>query len=198
MSTLIRERSAASLVGLIGVLVIGLGYFLNEAQTNDAAMKTALHRAEQWRQLIEDSQAAFIVVDPEGKIIQWNRGAQHILGWQEVQAVGADLKLILPPDSFDRHEKGFWDKTIRSKVEGGEILLISGHVLDSQGEVHHVHIRISAVVNGHVAYVVQIVSIDKAVILPATAEPKQDHYDPPKLNLFKEGSSVPSDVESTN
>ncbi len=47
-----------------------------------------------------DSNDAVILFDRAGKILAWNRGAQHIYGWSEAEALGMTIKDITPSDKI--------------------------------------------------------------------------------------------------
>jgi PAS domain S-box-containing protein len=58
-----------------------------------------LHPEERLR-LIEENVRDYVifVVDPEGKIASWNRGAERVLGYSEQEAVGMDCREIFTPE----------------------------------------------------------------------------------------------------
>ncbi len=63
---------------------------------------TRLRRAEkQTRRLatvVMDSNDAVILVDLDGGIQAWNRGAERLYGWSEAEALGMNLRDLTPPD----------------------------------------------------------------------------------------------------
>jgi PAS domain S-box-containing protein len=50
---------------------------------------------------------AIIVADPDGKITQWNPGAEALLGHSAATAIGQSLDLIVPEPLRARHWAGF-------------------------------------------------------------------------------------------
>ena len=55
------------------------------------------------KQLLVDSlrDCALVVLDPDGKVLSWNAGAQGLLGYQEAEAVGLSFSRIVPPETLD-------------------------------------------------------------------------------------------------
>jgi diguanylate cyclase (GGDEF)-like protein/PAS domain S-box-containing protein len=55
-----------------------------------------------------------IAIDPEGKVIHWNRGAQELYGWSSEEALGRNLRdLTVPDELLDQAEE------IRSELRAG-------------------------------------------------------------------------------
>jgi len=47
------------------------------------------------------SDHAFIVFDPDGRILHWSRGAEKLLGWSETEVRGSDSSLIFTPEDCE-------------------------------------------------------------------------------------------------
>lgn len=57
--------------------------------------------------LIMDSLDAVVGMDSEGKIIEWNRQAEVIFGWERADTIGQKLSTLIVPDQYrEAHEKG--------------------------------------------------------------------------------------------
>lgn len=183
----VRRHASWWMIVLIGVLAVTLGYYFNVAEQNDAERTQALNRLSQWKQLIDNSTAAIIVVDDTGAIVMWNHGASDMLGWHSHDIVGSDLSVIIPPDRYPKHQRGFDDPVMRKQLEEGKIIQVNGYVLDKHGEIHYVNIRVSCIHNGHVLYVAQMVPVqDLENISPAPSPPTQEHYPPPDPSKFRQ------------
>jgi len=62
------------------------------------------------------SQTMFIgAIDPDGRVLLWNRGAEEILGWQEEEVLGRELPAIFPEDR-DKFQR------LRERVLSGEAI----------------------------------------------------------------------------
>ena len=62
---------------------------------------------ERRRQIIETARDAFVGMDAEGKIIDWNRQAEVIFGWPREEAIGRSLaETIVPPQHREAHKQG--------------------------------------------------------------------------------------------
>ncbi|MCH8011556.1 MAG: PAS domain S-box protein [Candidatus Marinimicrobia bacterium] len=118
--------------------------------TERKGAEEALREAEQkFRQFFENEPAYCYMVSPEGTILDVNRAATEILGYEKEELVGRPLKDIYVPESLRKMEENIekWQKTGKLKdVEmviqgkGGEkrvILLNSGAVKDKDGNIIH-------------------------------------------------------------
>jgi PAS domain S-box-containing protein len=103
-------------VGLMVILTISwLAIFvwwttraLNRAETGQAVVEHALRTSEQRARLvIESAYDAFIAMDAEGVIIDWNTEAEKIFGISSSQAIGRKLsETIIPERHRERHQAG--------------------------------------------------------------------------------------------
>ena len=50
------------------------------------------------RMILENSLDAFIATDSDGKIISWNRQAEHMFGWSHDEAIGRQLSDLIVPE----------------------------------------------------------------------------------------------------
>ena len=67
------------------------------------------------RAIVEAAQDAFIGVDPDGRIIDWNSHAEHMLGWERQQAIGRTLNELFLADQF----RPAASDTVRDFVDAG-------------------------------------------------------------------------------
>lgn len=76
--------------------------------TAQRAAEAALRHSEYvLRQLIATSNDAFIAMDVDGRIREWNRQAEVIFGWTADEAIGRPLvNTIIPPTYRDAHAEG--------------------------------------------------------------------------------------------
>ena len=54
---------------------------------------------------------AIFVLDPQGRVVTWNRGAQRIKGYAAAEIIGSHLSRFYPPESQFQHSNG----TLRGK-----------------------------------------------------------------------------------
>lgn len=78
------------------------------------------------RSVIESALDAVVMMDREGRIIEWNRPAEQIFGWSRQEALGRNLgETIVPPSLREAHAKG-----VRRYLATGE-----GPVLNQRIEI---------------------------------------------------------------
>ncbi|MFX1253760.1 MAG: PAS domain S-box protein [Promethearchaeota archaeon] len=83
-------------------------------------------------EFIEDCSLAFTIVDPKGKLIYLNKGAEALTGWKRAEAIGKSLEFVYPHQKeLDRlykilNEKGkFEDESTYICTKTGEKIPIS-------------------------------------------------------------------------
>jgi two-component system CheB/CheR fusion protein len=61
----------------------------------------ALGESEERFRLVIDNAPDFamLLIDPQGKIVTWNIGAERLLGWTATEAVGKSATIIFPPET---------------------------------------------------------------------------------------------------
>ena len=59
------------------------------------------------RAILQNAHDAFIAIDEDGKVEEWNRQAEKLLGWRADEALGQDLaEMIVPPHQREAHRRG--------------------------------------------------------------------------------------------
>jgi len=95
-------------------------YFIAQIEKIPDGNRTeaALRQSEQrFRRLIETSTEAFIAIDADGMITEWNRQAQVTFGWSRAEAIGRRLEeTVIPPAQREAHAAGL--ARYRSTGEG--------------------------------------------------------------------------------
>jgi len=97
-----------STVGLLSILVWWTARALNRADTERSVVEHALQTSEKRARLvIESAYDAFIAMDADGVIIDWNPQAEKTFGFPSSQAVGRKLsETIIPEHHRTRHRLG--------------------------------------------------------------------------------------------
>ncbi len=60
---------------------------------------------ERFRSVVQTANDAIITVDSKGTIVSWNRGAEHIFGYNEEEALGTSYLMLTPPEFLDRQKQ---------------------------------------------------------------------------------------------
>jgi len=97
-----------STIGLLSIFVWWTARALHRAEVERAVAEHALQTSEQRARLvIESAYDAFIAMDAEGFIIDWNPQAEKTFGFPSSQAVGRKLsETIIPERDRTRHRLG--------------------------------------------------------------------------------------------
>jgi len=124
------------------VRMLGTAQDVTERKRVDAALVAS---ERQTRQILESAHDAFVAIDADGAITDWNRQAQTMFGWTSVEAIGRDLaQTIIPVEQRGGHRRG-----LRRFVAGGQSRVL-GRLLElsaihRDGREFPVELTISAV-----------------------------------------------------
>jgi len=96
-----------------------------------ASFYRRLHDAQAHTRLIIDrAHDAFIEMNQEGLITEWNAQAERIFGWTRTEALGQKLENLIIPEKFRRlHQQGLerFVKTAESRIVGKRMRLSALH-----------------------------------------------------------------------
>ncbi|TAJ25897.1 MAG: PAS domain S-box protein [Nitrospirae bacterium] len=78
-----------------------------ESERARAAEVSLRESEERTRSIVETALDAVIVMDAEGRVVEWNSQAETIFGWPRQEVIGKRLSTtIIPPQYRDAHERG--------------------------------------------------------------------------------------------
>jgi PAS domain S-box-containing protein len=84
--------------------VIGVAHDITERHKAEQALEISERRM---RLIIENAYDAYVAMDREGFIVDWNPQAERIFGWSREEAVGRMLNEIIIPEHYrEQHMKG--------------------------------------------------------------------------------------------
>jgi PAS domain S-box-containing protein len=88
-------------------LMSHVGMQLGRALERGRAAEALRQNEERTRRIVEAAQDAFVAIDPDGVVIDWNAEASRTFGWTHDEAVGRPLTgLIIPPEFHEGHDEG--------------------------------------------------------------------------------------------
>jgi PAS domain S-box-containing protein len=117
-------------VSLVTFMILGLAVTTSLADRRFAAQGIELEASRRYREIVESSFDAFIGIDSDGVITDWNAQAEATFGWFRSEAIGQTLsRLIIPERYREAHEKG-----LRRYFATGE-----GPVLNKRIEISGLH-----------------------------------------------------------
>jgi PAS domain S-box-containing protein len=131
---------------------VGIHTDIDDRKRGEAALREAKESAEAsaaWAQLVVDTAYdAFVVMDEEGRIADWNRQAERTFGWTRAEAVGRLLAdTIIPPEYRDRHNEG-----LRHFLATGEGPVLNQRIeltaLNREGRLFPIELTIRAIRRG--------------------------------------------------
>jgi len=118
-------------ITVVTVMVLGLVLLTSLADRRFSVQALELEASEQrHRQIVETSLDAFVGMDSNGLITDWNAQAEAIFGWARSEAIGQVLsQMIVPAQHRDAHKQG-----LRHFLASGE-----GPVLNKRLEITALH-----------------------------------------------------------
>lgn len=101
----LRDRVNTLALALVVLVVFGWWALGSQVRPLVAQMAAEERRT---REILENSNDAFIAVDADGLVTDWNSEAQRTFGWSRAEALGQKVsRLIVPPDRRAAHDEGF-------------------------------------------------------------------------------------------
>ncbi|HEX5689374.1 MAG TPA: PAS domain S-box protein, partial [Roseiflexaceae bacterium] len=97
--------------------------------------------------LVESSDAAIYSLAPDGTIVSWNNGAEHIYGYRSAEALGRSIALIAPPERrmeteeliqrVHRGERIVHHETVRQRNDGRliDVALTISPIVNARGQL---------------------------------------------------------------
>jgi PAS domain S-box-containing protein len=143
--------SSLGLTGITAVtfMVLGLVLLTSLADRRFSVQGLELESSEQrYRQIVETALDAFVGMDSNGLITDWNAQAETIFGWSRSEAIGQVLSQMIIPDRYrDAHAQG-----LRHFLASGEGPVLNKRIeitaLRRDGTEFPVELTISAVRTG--------------------------------------------------
>lgn len=103
-----------------------------------------VNQEQRLRQILDTSYDAFVGVDHNGLIIEWNQQAETIFGWSRAEALGQKMdEMIIPENYRDAHQQGMKNfvKTGEAKVLNRRLQLDatrkSGEIFPTEMAITH-------------------------------------------------------------
>src|SRR4029077_7248583 len=76
---------------------------IRDISERKSAAETLLQSEEPFRLLVESvKDYAILMLDPQGRVVSWNPGAQRIKGYQEQEILGRHFSCFYPREDLER------------------------------------------------------------------------------------------------
>jgi PAS domain S-box-containing protein len=121
---------SATAVTIVTFMILALAVTSSIAARHFAAQEGELEATRRYRQIVESAFDAFIGIDSNGVVMDWNAQAESTFGWLRGEAVGKKLSALIIPERYrEAHEKG-----LRRYLQTGQ-----GSVLNKRLEIVGLH-----------------------------------------------------------
>ncbi len=124
--------SSLSIAGIIVVtfMVLGLAVLTSLVGRRFSVQTLELEASRRYREIVENAFDAFIGIDSNGVIMDWNAQAEATFGWSRSEAIGQTVSHLIIPERYRAaHEQG-----LRRYFATGE-----GPVLNKRVEIAGLH-----------------------------------------------------------
>ncbi|MBZ4400687.1 PAS domain S-box protein [Myxococcus sp. AS-1-15] len=101
-------------VGAEGPIICGISTDITDARRTHEALRESEERFRLLMDAVEDY--AILLLDPEGRVVSWNAGAERLTGWQEQEVLGRHYALFAPEEQVTRGEP---QRLLREVADGG-------------------------------------------------------------------------------
>lgn len=92
---------------LISATLIGFGFSAQRAFDRQTGLQDKLEKkGERLQAIIDHTYDAYISMDSDGNIIEWNRSAEILFGWPRHKIIGESLEMIVPERLREDHRRG--------------------------------------------------------------------------------------------
>lgn len=99
--------TGAAGVGLMLLLLVSLGFLSRQRRLAEARALDAARSRERLAATIQASLEAIIVVNQDGRIIEYNQAAEHMFGYEPAEAIGSPMADLIVPARFrTEHAEG--------------------------------------------------------------------------------------------
>lgn len=116
--------------------------------------------------VVKDSNDAVIVFEPNGRILTWNRSAQRMYGWSEIEALAMSLSELVPETL--RAENANW---LERLLQGEDVMTFETQRLTKSGRV--LDVSLTATVLGQTAdHLLAVATTERDVTERKRAEAK--------------------------
>lgn len=82
--------------------------------------------SKKYKALTETAFVAIVIVDEKGLITDWNTSAEKMFGYTKEEAIGTNLKIIMPKKYTEKHNKGFKKAVVNNKIENNLPRIVEG------------------------------------------------------------------------
>ncbi len=130
-----------------GLLTDAFNQMLTQIQAQNQALKESEERV---RAVLNSALSAVLVIDANGKILDWNARAEAMFGWSRGEALGQDLTgTIIPPQYREAHRHGI--ERFLGTGEGAVVSrLVEMSALRRDGSEFPVELSVSPLKTGNV------------------------------------------------
>ncbi len=92
---------------LISVAVIAFGFYAQAALDQQQALQEKVRKkGARLQNVIDGCYDAYVSMNQEGQIIDWNRSAEVLFGWPRHKVMGKSMEIIIPERLREAHRKG--------------------------------------------------------------------------------------------
>lgn len=144
------RTSRKCLSAMLLFLAVGIVAYAAQIAWSIRSENVAGHNRRQvMRDMLASDDMALIILLPDGRICEWNAGAEKLLGWTEKEVIGAVPDFLMAPDVWAKHVEVFKGPPPTTPVTCVDSR--NGWMFPKNGDAVPVHLALARFKN-HVGY----------------------------------------------
>jgi PAS domain S-box-containing protein len=145
-------------------------------------------RSQLMRDLIATTDHGFVVLNPEGQIVEWGPGMEKIFGWTRAEVIGATPDFLMPAEYREPHKLALL-KTDAERVFTPHTVAVSCWAFRKDGELIPINIVAASVRNHRGWYHLGLFTSEKGLKVIEAPRPKDVTRPPPPKPMPTEPSN---------
>jgi PAS domain S-box-containing protein len=125
------------LVGASGTVIECIGVAMNITES-----KKAEGKFKELADIVQSSEDGIVNITPDEIVVNWNRGAEQLLGYAAQEIIGKSILVIFPPDQFEKARR-----IIRRVMQGESVESYETTRRHKDGTLCDLSIKVSPVTN---------------------------------------------------
>jgi len=92
---------------IISAALISFGFYAQKSVNKHRLLQAQVHKkSERLQKVIDGCYDAYMSMNQEGQITEWNRSAEKLFGWPRYKVIGKSMEMIIPERLREGHRKG--------------------------------------------------------------------------------------------
>lgn len=163
-----QKRKWLSNMALVLALAI-VAYAMSYAYRARVVELSQAARTQLFRDMIATTDHGLIIINPDGRIVEWGPGAEKIFGWKADEVTGSKLDFLMGPAAWKTHSAAI-EARKDAPYAHRSLVTVSCWAFCKDGSKVNVHVVVSSFKNHigyyHVGLITREENVRSAGVLP--------------------------------